>query len=47
MACTSTRPYQKAMPLEKAMWGDTFGMLVDRFGINWVVNISGAADDQR
>jgi PhnB protein len=29
------------MPLEKAPWGDTFGMCVDRFGINWLVNISG------
>ena len=29
------------MPLEKAIWGDTFGMLTDRFGVGWVVNISG------
>jgi PhnB protein len=29
------------MPLEKAAWGDTFGMLTDRFGIRWLVNISG------
>jgi PhnB protein len=29
------------MPLEKAPWGDTFGMLVDKFGINWMVNITG------
>ena len=28
------------MPLEKAPWGDTFGMLTDRFGVNWMVNIS-------
>jgi PhnB protein len=28
------------MPLEAAPWGDTFGMLVDRFGIRWLVNIS-------
>jgi PhnB protein len=28
------------MPLEAAAWGDTFGMLVDRFGIRWLVNIS-------
>lgn len=27
------------MPLEKAPWGDTFGMLTDKFGINWMVNI--------
>jgi len=29
-----------SMPLEKAPWGDTFGMLTDRFGIRWLVNIS-------
>ena len=29
------------MPLEKAPWGDTFGMLTDKFGINWLVNITG------
>ncbi|MDQ0261867.1 VOC family protein [Sinomonas atrocyanea] len=32
-----------AMPLEKAVWGDTFGMLTDRFGIAWLVNIAGQA----
>src|SRR5688572_21265655 len=30
-----------AMPLEAAPWGDTFGMCIDRFGINWMVNILG------
>ncbi|TXI35450.1 MAG: VOC family protein [Niabella sp.] len=30
------------MPLEKQFWGDTFGMLKDKFGINWMVNISQA-----
>lgn len=29
------------MPLEKAPWGDTFGMLTDKFGIEWMVNIAG------
>ena len=29
------------MPLEKAPWGDTFGMFTDKFGINWMVNIVG------
>ncbi len=29
------------MPLEKAPWGDTFGMCVDKFGISWMVNVSG------
>lgn len=27
-------------PLKKAPWGDTFGMLTDKFGINWMVNIT-------
>jgi PhnB protein len=30
-----------AQPLEKAPWGDTFGMLSDKFGIFWLVNIAG------
>ena len=30
-------------PLEKAPWGDTFGMLTDRFGVCWMVNIRGNA----
>jgi PhnB protein len=30
------------MPLEKAPWGDSFGMCADRFGVSWLVNISGA-----
>jgi PhnB protein len=28
------------MQLEKQMWGDEFGMVVDPFGVNWMVNIS-------
>lgn len=28
------------MPLEVAAWGDAFGMCVDGYGINWMVNIS-------
>lgn len=31
---------QIAVPLEKAPWGDKFGMLNDKFGITWLVNIS-------
>ena len=27
------------MPLEKQMWGDEFGMCVDRYGTPWMVNI--------
>ncbi|MCC8907205.1 VOC family protein [Curtobacterium sp. GD1] len=30
-------------PLTNAPWGDTFGMVTDRFGVTWLVNISGAA----
>lgn len=29
------------LPLEKAPWGDTFGMLTDKFGVCWMVNITG------
>jgi len=29
-----------SVPLEKQMWGDEFGMCVDRFGIPWMVNIT-------
>ena len=28
-------------PLEKAPWGDTFGMCVDKFGVHWMVNVAG------
>ncbi|TFC86741.1 VOC family protein [Cryobacterium sp. TMT4-31] len=31
------------MPLEVAPWGDSFGMCVDKFGVAWMVNIAGAA----
>jgi PhnB protein len=30
------------LPLEKAPWGDSFGMCRDRFGISWMVNIGGS-----
>lgn len=30
------------MPLEKQVWGDVFGMLTDRWGIPWMVNIADA-----
>jgi len=32
-----------SVPLEKQMWGDEFGMCVDKFGIPWMVNIAGSA----
>ena len=34
---------QITMPLEQAPWGDTFGMCADRFGVNWMVNITAQA----
>lgn len=33
-------------PLAKAPWGDSFGMLVDRFGVQWLVNIAGSPQPQ-
>jgi len=34
------------MPLEKQMWGDEFGMCTDQFGVDWMVNVAGARDQQ-
>lgn len=31
-----------SMPLEAAPWGDSFGMCSDKFGVAWMVNITGA-----
>lgn len=28
------------MPLAKQFWGDTFGTLTDKYGVDWMVNIS-------
>ncbi|MFD4676693.1 VOC family protein [Lentzea sp. NPDC058450] len=28
-------------PLEKQMWGDEYGDLVDQYGVNWMVNLGG------
>jgi PhnB protein len=30
------------MPLDRAPWGDIFGMCTDKFGISWLVNIAGS-----
>ena len=30
------------VPLEKSPWGDLFGMVDDRFGVTWMVNVSKA-----
>ncbi|QDP96069.1 VOC family protein [Microlunatus elymi] len=32
---------QVAMGLEAAPWGDVFGMCTDRYGTQWLVNITG------
>ena len=31
------------MPLEKTFWAERFGMVVDRFGIPWLINCEGSA----
>lgn len=31
------------MPLSKMFWGDLFGQLSDKYGVDWMVNISAAA----
>lgn len=31
------------MPLAKAFWSEAFGMLTDKFGINWMVSLNTAA----
>jgi PhnB protein len=33
---------QVVMPLEKTFWAERFGMVVDRFGIPWLINCEGA-----
>lgn len=32
------------LPLEKQVWGDEAGSLVDRFGIGWMFNITAQRD---
>ncbi|PXA67282.1 VOC family protein [Cryobacterium arcticum] len=34
------------LPLEKAPWGDSFGMCVDKFGVAWMINIAGTPPAQ-
>lgn len=31
---------QVTVPMEKAPWGDIFGMCADKYGINWMVNVT-------
>jgi PhnB protein len=33
-------------PLKKEFWGDTFGMLTDKYSVDWMFNISAAQDQQ-
>jgi PhnB protein len=33
------------MPIERQVWGDEFGQFTDRFGIQWMVNITGTAQE--
>ena len=35
---------QMTMPLEKAPWGDVFGMLTDKFGTSWMISIDGSSE---
>ncbi|GAA1643769.1 VOC family protein [Georgenia ruanii] len=37
---------QVTVPLEKAPWGDYFGMCTDKFGIRWLVNVAGGGAEQ-
>ena len=30
---------QVQMPLQKTFWSPRFGMLTDRFGIGWMINV--------
>jgi len=31
------------LAFERQMWGDEFGMLTDRFGIDWMINVAATA----
>ena len=33
---------EAVMPLAKTFWAERFGVLVDRFGIRWLINCEGA-----
>ena len=32
-------------PLQKQFWGDTFGSLTDKYGVNWMVNVDSGANN--
>jgi PhnB protein len=35
-----------SMPLSQAPWGDHFGQLTDKYGVQWLVNIAGSGAPQ-
>lgn len=35
------------MPIEKTFWAEAFGMLTDKFGINWMVNCEARREDDK
>ena len=36
---------QVRMPLTKTFWSPRFGMVVDRFGVGWMISVPGAAPE--
>lgn len=41
-----SRDGQSVIPLEKTFWAERFGMVVDRFGVPWLINCEGSAPPQ-
>ena len=35
------------MPMQETFWAQRFGMLVDKFGINWMFNVEKPQDEQK
>jgi len=35
------------MPMQETFWAERFGMLTDKFGINWMFNIDKPHDEQK
>jgi PhnB protein len=35
------------MPLDKTFWAEAFGMLTDKFGINWMVNCDAPQTEEK
>jgi PhnB protein len=34
------------MPLDKTFWAEAFGMVTDKYGVNWMINCETAAKDK-